>query len=974
MKKSIFLLSIAMALVGCGGQQPSISSPSSSISSGENVSTISSIESTSEATSSSSIVKQDFEGITFEDVTLDYDGEPHTIEAKGIPSFASVHYYDNGPFTDAGTYPMTAVVSAENYNDLTLVATLTINRGQIGSMSFEDGVFEYDGEPHSIEVSGVPEGANVIYTSNVEGIDNTAVDIGEYNITATVKKRNYFDVVLHAKLTIIPSESFQIFTIHTELQNEFLESESNALPSGVNGSAELSLPKPISLVAEQSPECSPEDVTSYVLTISETPDFSYPLVYTSGDNTFDVYNLKINTKYYYTTTNVTVENNYESDVKNFIIRENYIRNIKLDGVTNARDLGGWNIGGGKSVQQGLVYRTGRLHQNNQKFITDEGIKAAKKLHIRTEIELRNSPDGNNVFSSAIPNVQYVNCPMEYEKVMEDTSNYESIKTAIDTFADLANYPIIFHCAIGTDRTGFISFLLNGLAGVSEAGLIKDYLFSNYGNIGSSRNDQAIRNYINLINSRYDCADGLSGGIANYLVNTIGVSRENVNKVKSILTGETKFDAYEHVEAENWTPLDGDYHHKACAKCDLTYEIEEHTFDVFSASTDVIGYEEKTCSKCGYHSDEHDAEHLMDNDDIVWPDNTYGATVTPQVEGSTWVGLSDGYPGQLCMLFGDDNVTRNFNISLPRVNFLAYSTVIFDIYIGSGWFNMGPSSGNVTDMRDHENTRLTVQNRGGVYKATFTAFCDGVSQDGIPTYLTTELSDDDILNGTKGFVLYAEGVANEERMIGIKGVSVKDVCEHDYQYVTEGVIGTSYQYCTICGDEGDSSLVRTTQSEDVNYSFDTFGAKVEVCVTGDTYEELPNGVAGGSTSLSYNYSSTYKKYRISLPKVDFSKYQEVEFAFVANSYYGYAFSPCWKDPGGHRDDASCGTSKNGKIVITNDGDNNLNAKLYADSTLIDSKSFTSPDVYVGNDSVFFYLGFSESGSSLLRVLTPTLSVK
>ena len=106
MKKSIFLLSIAMALVGCGGQQPSVSSSSSSISSGENVSTISSIESTSEATSSSSIVKQDFEGITFEDVTLDYDGEPHTIEAKGIPSFASVHYYDNGPFTDAGTYPM----------------------------------------------------------------------------------------------------------------------------------------------------------------------------------------------------------------------------------------------------------------------------------------------------------------------------------------------------------------------------------------------------------------------------------------------------------------------------------------------------------------------------------------------------------------------------------------------------------------------------------------------------------------------------------------------------------------------------------------------------------------------------------------------------------------------------------------------------------------------------------------------------
>jgi protein tyrosine/serine phosphatase len=49
-------------------------------------------------------------------------------------------------------------------------------------------------------------------------------------------------------------------------------------------------------------------------------------------------------------------------------------------------------------------------------------------------------------------------------------------------ADESNYPIFFHCAIGTDRTGTLAYLINGLLGVPEEDLYYDYCFSNFGAI------------------------------------------------------------------------------------------------------------------------------------------------------------------------------------------------------------------------------------------------------------------------------------------------------------------------------------------------------------------------------------------------------------------------------------------------------------------------------------------------------------
>ena len=87
--------------------------------------------------------------------------------------------------------------------------------------------------------------------------------------------------------------------------------------------------------------------------------------------------------------------------------------------------------------------------------------------------------------------------------------------------DLSNLPAIFHCDIGTDRTGACAFLLGALLGKSEKDLYIDYLFSNFGNIGSSRSLDSLNEKITDLYS-YE-GNSLQEKTINYLVD-IGIKR------------------------------------------------------------------------------------------------------------------------------------------------------------------------------------------------------------------------------------------------------------------------------------------------------------------------------------------------------------------------------------------------------------------------------------------------------------------
>lgn len=176
----------------------------------------------------------------------------------------------------------------------------------------------------------------------------------------------------------------------------------------------------------------------------------------------------------------------------------------VDGVTkNMRDLGGWKADGGRTIRYGKIYRGARVDdiQSNptakEIFLNDLGVDI--------DLDLRGLPPGNqggsaekNPWTSNDP-IRYVNIqlwhyffhqatqyPVPEISEGESADVYQStIRTIIGWLKD--DKVVYFHCHGGSDRTGTLAFLIEGLLGVSEEDLSKDYEVTYYSGSNRKRN-------------------------------------------------------------------------------------------------------------------------------------------------------------------------------------------------------------------------------------------------------------------------------------------------------------------------------------------------------------------------------------------------------------------------------------------------------------------------------------------------------
>ena len=346
--------------------------------------------------------------------------------------------------------------------------------------------------------------------------------------------------------------------IHSSDQKSFLESADPVTYIDNNisdfGHSSNSAPSPVTFFWEEANDLN-QKANKYVLSISENVDMSDSLEYSTKKLSFDVFNLKLKTRYYYQIKSIHSGKSFLSSIKEFTIDSYAPRNIYVDGVENVRDLGGWNIGENKIFKQGMIYRTSQFNYGGVNTFVSSPSKEGKnsllnELKIKTDIDLRRNSDFdgydevNGITSSPLgKNVKYVSAPMQYgnSNIFTSSRNKNSIKTFFNTLANEDNYPVAFHCVRGTDRTGALAYVIGALVGMSSEDLIKDYLFSDFANIGDPVRYSTISGedfYVQgIANSE---GANLSEKTKNYLHNTVGVEISTLEAIKDILVEEMTY--------------------------------------------------------------------------------------------------------------------------------------------------------------------------------------------------------------------------------------------------------------------------------------------------------------------------------------------------------------------------------------------------------------------------------------------------
>lgn len=335
---------------------------------------------------------------------------------------------------------------------------------------------------------------------------------------------------------LIP-ESGGIIDMHTADQNAYLNGE--PFYTVETGKEEKS--RPAGAILQWYNGKGANSVDEYRVEISEKEDFSSVSSYVvAGTKTYcRLTDLYVQRQYYWRVT--AVRNGIDLAVRTSSFTTGGApRNLEVGGVTNVRDVGGWERSDGTLVKQGMLYRTARLNRSNTSSlhteITASGIRTMKEsLHVRTELDLRGKndtePGGLNGKSVLGEDVNYHLVEMKANSTLENRP--EEIRQVFEILSEEKNYPIFFHCDIGTDRTGIVAFLVNALMGVSEEDLYRDYMFSNFADISDNRSHSALSKHLNEL--YYYPGDSLSEKTASYLQEYCGVPDGQIENVIRLLS-------------------------------------------------------------------------------------------------------------------------------------------------------------------------------------------------------------------------------------------------------------------------------------------------------------------------------------------------------------------------------------------------------------------------------------------------------
>ena len=165
-----------------------------------------------------------------------------------------------------------------------------------------------------------------------------------------------------------------------------------------------------------------------------------------------------------------------------------------------------------------------------------GIKA--DVDLRWDSELDNGtpddPSDDLVYTPLGEGVEYTHMPVNLYALWEaDTTQWNNMLSFMMDHV-IADEPVYVHCAAGADRTGTTCFLLEGVLGLSEESLVKEYELTSFSTYGrrNRNNVYAYKPMIQYLLKR----DGetLRDKFENYLTEYVGIPAEKIEAFRAAM--------------------------------------------------------------------------------------------------------------------------------------------------------------------------------------------------------------------------------------------------------------------------------------------------------------------------------------------------------------------------------------------------------------------------------------------------------